>query len=125
MGDWRQSRRFYSLIHPPQGPAGSPRGKDGAEFGKIDILVCNAAVNPFHGSITEIPDSAFDRIMECNIRSNVWLCNMVLPDMRAQKDGVIMVISSIGGVGDPASWAPTRSQSGGHADHPNYAVELV
>ncbi len=99
--------------------------KTKAEFGKIDILVCNAAVNPFHGSITEIPDSAFDRIMECNIRSNVWLCNMVLPDMRAQKDGVIMVISSIGGArGSRELGAYAISKAADMQIVRNYAVEF-
>lgn len=67
-------------------------------YGKIDILVCNAAVNPFHGGALDIPDSAFDRIMECNIRSNTWLCNMTIPGMMEQKDGVIIIVSSIGGI---------------------------
>lgn len=70
-----------------------------AEFGSIDILVCNAAVNPYHGSALDIPDSAFDRIMECNIRSNTWLCNMALKaSMLEQNDGAIIIVSSIGGI---------------------------
>ena len=50
-------------------------------FGKINVLVCNAAVNPFFGSIADIPDSAFEKIMDTNIKSNHWLCQMVIPDM--------------------------------------------
>lgn len=95
------------------------------KFGGIDILVCNAAVNPFHGSITEIPDTAFDRIMECNIRSNVWLCNMVIPDMRTQKDGVIIVISSIGGArGSRELGAYAISKAADMQIVRNYAVEF-
>lgn len=67
-------------------------------FGKIDVLVCNAAVNPYFGPSKDIPDSAFDRIMESNIRSNFWLCNMVLPQMVERKDGAIIIVSSIGGL---------------------------
>jgi len=72
--------------------------KSTATFGKIDVLVCNAAVNPYYGPSKDIPDSAFDRIMENNVRSNFWLCNMVLPQMVDRKDGAIILISSLGGL---------------------------
>ncbi|MCH9674091.1 MAG: glucose 1-dehydrogenase [Gammaproteobacteria bacterium] len=67
-------------------------------FGKIDILVANAAVNPYFGPIQEIPDSAFDKILGANIRSNHWLSQMVIPEMAERKDGVVIIISSIGGL---------------------------
>jgi NAD(P)-dependent dehydrogenase (short-subunit alcohol dehydrogenase family) len=66
-------------------------------FGKIDVLVCNAAVNPYFGPSKDIPDEAFDRIMDCNIKGNFWLCNMVVPQMIDRKDGSIIIVSSIGG----------------------------
>lgn len=69
-----------------------------AEFGQVDILVCNAAVNPFFGSSADIPDDAFDKIMASNIKSNHWLCQMVIPQMQARGDGAITIISSIGGI---------------------------
>jgi NAD(P)-dependent dehydrogenase (short-subunit alcohol dehydrogenase family) len=67
-------------------------------FGGIDILVCNAAINPYYGPLTGITDDAFDRIMASNIRSNLWLSALVLPEMAARKDGAIVIISSIGGL---------------------------
>ncbi|HUJ99224.1 MAG TPA: glucose 1-dehydrogenase [Stellaceae bacterium] len=67
-------------------------------FGRIDILVCNAAVNPYYGPLAGISDEAFDRIMDSNIRSNLWLCNMVLPGMAERKDGAVIIVSSIGGL---------------------------
>lgn len=71
-------------------------------FGKIDILVCNAALNPYFGPAKDIPDSAYDRIMDANVKSNFRLCNMVLPEMIERRDGAIIVISSIGGLrGNP------------------------
>jgi len=66
------------------------------KWGRIDIAVCNAAVNPYYGSSMDIPDSAFDKIMSSNIKSNHWLCNMVLPEMIERKDGSIIVVSSAG-----------------------------
>jgi NAD(P)-dependent dehydrogenase (short-subunit alcohol dehydrogenase family) len=72
--------------------------KTNSSFGGIDILVCNAALNPFFGSSMDIPDDAFDKILSANIKSNHWLSNMVLPQMIERKEGSIIVISSIGGL---------------------------
>ncbi|NWH07552.1 MAG: SDR family oxidoreductase [Alphaproteobacteria bacterium] len=72
--------------------------KSRAAFGQIDILVCNAAVNPYAGPMENCPDEAFDKIMGANVRSNFWLCNMVLPEMKARRDGVVIIVSSIGGL---------------------------
>ncbi len=67
-------------------------------LGPIDVLVCNAAVNPFYGSMSELPDEAFDKILGVNIKANHWLIQMALPDMKAKRDGSIIVVSSIGGL---------------------------
>ncbi|HEX7777232.1 MAG TPA: SDR family oxidoreductase [Parvibaculum sp.] len=67
-------------------------------WGKIDALVCNAAVNPYFGPSKDIPDEAFDKVMSSNVKSNHWLCNMVLPQMVERKEGTITIISSIGGL---------------------------
>ena len=65
-------------------------------LGPIDILVANAGVNPFYGSMTDIPDEAFDKILASNVRSNHWLCQMVLPDMIEKGRGSIMITASTG-----------------------------
>ena len=64
--------------------------------GPIDILIANAGVNPFYGPMSEIPDSAFDKIMSSNVKSNHWLCQMVAPDMVAKGRGSMMITSSTG-----------------------------
>jgi NAD(P)-dependent dehydrogenase (short-subunit alcohol dehydrogenase family) len=69
-----------------------------AHWGQIDVLVCNAAVNPYYGPAMDIPDGAFDKIMSSNIKSNHWLCQMVVPEMIERKDGSIMIVSSVGGL---------------------------
>jgi NAD(P)-dependent dehydrogenase (short-subunit alcohol dehydrogenase family) len=69
-----------------------------AEWGRIDILVCNAAVNPYFGPMGGISDDAFDKIMNSNVRSNLWLCNMVIPQMAERNDGSVIIISSIAGL---------------------------
>jgi NAD(P)-dependent dehydrogenase (short-subunit alcohol dehydrogenase family) len=68
------------------------------EWGGVDILVCNAAVNPYFGPAINVPDEAYDRIMAYNVRSNFWLCNMVLPGMAERGGGAVVIISSIGGL---------------------------
>jgi NAD(P)-dependent dehydrogenase (short-subunit alcohol dehydrogenase family) len=67
-------------------------------YGKIDVLVCNAAVNPHYGTTQEIPDSAFQKVLDCNIRSNHWLCQLVIPEMAERRDGAVIIVSSIGGL---------------------------
>jgi|TARA_B110000305_G_C19365514_1_gene601710 NAD(P)-dependent dehydrogenase (short-subunit alcohol dehydrogenase family) len=68
------------------------------KYGQIDILVCNAASNPFFGSLKDIPDEAFEKIMNNNIKANHNLSQMVIPEMIERKDGSIIVVSSIGGL---------------------------
>ena len=67
-------------------------------WGPIDILVCNAASNPYFGPSTGMSDEVFDKVMRNNVLSNSWLCNLVYPDMKAKKDGAIVIVSSIGGL---------------------------
>jgi len=67
-------------------------------WGQIDILILNAAVNPFYGSALDIPDDAFDKTMNVNIKCNLAFCREVIPEMQARKDGAIMIVSSIGGL---------------------------
>ena len=67
-------------------------------WGRVDILVCNAAANPAYGPLAELSDEAFDKIMATNVRSNLWLCNLVMPGMAERGGGAIVIISSIAGI---------------------------
>ncbi len=69
-----------------------------AAFGRIDVLICNAATNPSFGPMSGIADAAFDKIIATNLRSSHWLCQMVLPDMVDRKDGVIIFLASVVGL---------------------------
>ncbi|MDM7957236.1 SDR family NAD(P)-dependent oxidoreductase [Blastomonas sp.] len=69
-----------------------------AQLGPIDILVCNAASNPYYGPMGGISDDQFRKILDNNILSNHWLIQMALPDMRAAGRGSVIIISSIGGM---------------------------
>jgi NAD(P)-dependent dehydrogenase (short-subunit alcohol dehydrogenase family) len=69
----------------------------------IDVLVCNAAVNPYFGPSLNMPDDAYDKIMNSNVRSNFWLCNMVMPQMAERGGGSVIIVSSIAGLlGSPS-----------------------
>ena len=67
-------------------------------FGKIDILVCNAASNPYYGPMAGIEDAQFRKIFENNVLANHWLIGFVAPQMIERKDGSIIIVSSIGGL---------------------------
>lgn len=93
-------------------------------FGRIDVLVCNAALNPYFGPQMNISDDAFDKIMGANIRSNHWLCQLVLPEMVERKDGSIIIVSSIGGLrGSPVIGAYCISKAADLQLARNIAVE--
>src|SRR5665213_3010379 len=67
-------------------------------FGRIDVLVCNAASNPYYGPLGGISDDQFRKILDNNIVANNWLTSMVVPQMIERKDGSVIIVSSIGGL---------------------------
>ncbi|MFD1949690.1 SDR family NAD(P)-dependent oxidoreductase [Sphingomonas arantia] len=67
-------------------------------FGRIDVLVCNAASNPYYGPMAGIEDDQFRKIFENNVLANHWLIAMAAPGMVARKEGSIVIVSSIGGL---------------------------
>jgi NAD(P)-dependent dehydrogenase (short-subunit alcohol dehydrogenase family) len=96
-----------------------------SELGPVDILVCNAAINPYYGPAMEIPDDVFAKVMHTNIQAQLWLTQMVAPDMKVRKDGVIVLISSIGGLrGSDVIGAYNISKAADIQLAKNLAVEL-
>ncbi|HAD85831.1 MAG TPA: short-chain dehydrogenase [Rhodospirillaceae bacterium] len=69
-----------------------------AAWGKIDTLVCNAAVNPAYGPMAEIDDGAWEKTLQVNVTNVLKLCNLVLPGMAERRDGSVVLISSVGGL---------------------------
>src|SRR5207245_3636742 len=67
-------------------------------WGGVDILVCNAAINPHYGSLEDLTEQVFERMMTNNVLSNLWLSKLVVPDMKARQDGAIIFIISFGGL---------------------------
>ena len=64
-------------------------------FGRIDILVNNAAINPFFGPVEDLDPSIFDKIMEVNVKAPWSLSNLVLPHLKMNKKGSIINIASV------------------------------
>ncbi|MBD8618112.1 SDR family oxidoreductase [Sphingomonas sp. CFBP 13728] len=96
-----------------------------AQFGQIDILVCNAASNPYYGPQAGIADDQFRKILDNNIVSNHWLIQMVTPEMLERRSGSIIIISSIGGLrGSPVIGAYCISKAADMQLARNLAVEF-
>ncbi len=94
-------------------------------FGKIDLLVCNAASNPHYGSLATITDDQFRKIFDNNVLANHWLIAMVAPEMIARADGAIIIVSSIGGmVGSATIGAYNVSKAADFQLVRNLAVEF-
>jgi dehydrogenase/reductase SDR family member 4 len=67
-------------------------------WGRIDIAVSNAASNPYYGPLAAIPDDAFDKIFNNNVKSVLWLASMTLPGMAERGGGSYISVGSIGGI---------------------------
>ena len=95
-----------------------------AKFGKIDILVCNAASNPYYGRQIDISDDQFRKILENNVIANHWMIATVVPGMIERRDGAIVIISSVGGLrGSPVIGAYCISKAADMQLARNLAVE--
>jgi NAD(P)-dependent dehydrogenase (short-subunit alcohol dehydrogenase family) len=95
-----------------------------AKWGRIDVLICNAAINPYFGPQLDMTDEAFDKIMGANLRSNHWLCQLVIPEMAERRDGSVIIVSSIGGLqGSPVIGAYCLSKAADFQLARNLAVE--
>lgn len=94
------------------------------QLGKIDILVCNAAINPYFGPSQEIPDELFDKVMHANIGSVHRLCQLIMPGMAEAGGGAVIIVSSIGGLkGTSALGAYAISKAADMQIARNLAVE--
>tara|TARA_B100000963_G_C22631081_1_gene674975 strand:+ start:2258 stop:3025 length:768 start_codon:yes stop_codon:yes gene_type:complete len=95
------------------------------KIGKIDVLVCNAATNPFMGSMLDMSNEKFEKVMKNNISSNQILCNLVIPEMIDRNDGSIIIISSIAAIkGSPILGAYNISKAADVMIVKNIAAEF-
>src|SRR5262249_53331148 len=94
------------------------------QLGRIDILVCNAASNPYYGPMAGISDEQFRKILDNNVIANHWLIGFAAPQMIERRDGAIVIVSSIGGLrGSPVIGAYCVSKAADLQLARNLAVE--
>lgn len=95
------------------------------QLGPVDVLVCNAASNPYYGPMAGISDEQFRKVLDNNIVANHWLINMVAPGMMQRRNGSIVIVSSIGGLrGSPIIGAYCISKAADMQLARNLAVEF-
>jgi dehydrogenase/reductase SDR family protein 4 len=75
-------------------------------YNRIDILVNNAAANPGMGPIVDTDEKVYDHIMETNLKGYFMLSKLVGKIMRDQKEGLIINISSAGGLSPAEGLGP-------------------
>ena len=95
-----------------------------ARWGPLDIVVANAASNPYYGPLTGIEDEAFDKIFANNVKSVLWLAGMTLPGMAGRGGGSFILVGSIGGIlANTVIGAYGISKAAGHHLVRNLAAE--
>uniref|UniRef100_A0A3P9LXN7 Dehydrogenase/reductase (SDR family) member 4 n=1 Tax=Oryzias latipes TaxID=8090 RepID=A0A3P9LXN7_ORYLA len=67
------------------------------QCGGIDILVSNAAVNPFFGNIMDSTEDVWDKILAVNVKASFLLTKLVVPHMEKRGGGNIVFVSSVAG----------------------------
>jgi len=67
------------------------------EFGGVDFLISNAAINPVMGPALDCPEAAWDKIFEVNVKAPFLLSQEILPHLLKRQGGSIVFISSIAG----------------------------
>ena len=67
-------------------------------YGRIDILVNNAAINPVHDSIEKMSSEVYDKILNVNLKAAFDLSNLCFPYLKKDKEGAIINIASVEGL---------------------------
>lgn len=72
-----------------------------AQWGRVDIVMANAAIHPWVGSVLDLKEETFNKFMQVNVQSSIWLAQMTVPGMLERGYGRFIVVASIVGlVGD-------------------------
>lgn len=66
-------------------------------YGKLDILVSNAAINPHYGDLMTVEDSQWEKLLSVNVRSAFLLSQMAVPHLEKSGNGNIVFVSSVAG----------------------------
>ncbi|MEM0992605.1 MAG: SDR family oxidoreductase, partial [Bacteroidota bacterium] len=74
-------------------------------YGKVDILINNAATNPYFGPIDQMTEEIYKKTMQINLDAALFMSNLVYPTMKQNGGGSIIHISSIEGLHASAGFA--------------------
>lgn len=73
-------------------------------WGRVDVVMANAAIHPWVGSVLDLKDETFNKFMQVNVQSSIWLAQMTVPGMLERGYGrFILVASIVGLLGDPVT----------------------
>ncbi|KAM8948842.1 dehydrogenase/reductase SDR family member 4 isoform 2-T2 [Lycaon pictus] len=64
--------------------------------GGIDILISNAAVNPFFGNLMDVTEEVWDKILDINVKATALMTKAVVPEMEKRGGGSVVIVASIG-----------------------------
>jgi 3-oxoacyl-[acyl-carrier protein] reductase len=96
------------------------------EFGRVDVLVSNAAIQLVVESIEFVTEADWDRVMDVNLKGAFLLTRAVVPHMKRQGGGIILFTGSeMGFVADPAVPVYVASKGGLHMFMKAIAVSLI
>lgn len=65
------------------------------DFGRLDILINNAATNPFYGPAAELPPVSFDKTVEVNLKGPYYMMSQAVPLMAQNGGGSVVNVASI------------------------------
>lgn len=65
------------------------------KFGRLDILINNAATNPYYGPATKLPPGAFDKTVDVNLKGPYYMTSLAIPLMLVNGSGAIVNVASI------------------------------
>ena len=67
-------------------------------FGRLDILVNNAAINPVYEPLEQMTDAVYDKMMNVNVKAAFAMSNLCFPHLKEKKEGAIINIASVEGL---------------------------
>ena len=65
------------------------------DFGRLDILINNAATNPFFGPAAELPAAAFDKTVEVNLKGPYYMMSQAVTLMAENGGGSVVNVASV------------------------------
>ena len=72
--------------------------KLGETHSKLDILINNAATNPFFGEMAAIDEKAWDKTLDVNLKGPFFMIQKAIPLMNAAGQGAVVNVSSVNGI---------------------------